>query len=99
MKQMATTKPARTYNQDHAARRHTPGKRRVSIYWTWSYPWETNRDLTELDNRFSSMTEVRRVAWPAFEASEWDRMNFRLMRGRRWKSLYREPSGVCNGRR
>ena len=24
----------------------------------------------------SSMTEVRRVAWPAFEASEWDKMNF-----------------------
>jgi hypothetical protein len=29
-----------------------------------------------MDNRFSTMTEVRRVAWPAFEASEWDRMNF-----------------------
>ena len=73
---MTTLQPARTYNQDHVARKHTPGKRRVSIYWTWSYPWETNRDLTELDNRFSSMTEVRRVAWPAFEASEWDKMNF-----------------------
>ncbi len=73
---MTTPQPARTYNQDHVARKHTPGKRRVSIYWTWSYPWETNRDLTELDNRFSSMTEVRRVAWPAFEASEWDKMNF-----------------------
>ena len=43
-KQMATPQPARTYNQDHVARKHTPGKRRVSIYWTWSYPWETNRD-------------------------------------------------------
>ena len=73
---MATPQPARTYNQDHVARKYTPGKRRVSIYWTWSYPWETNRDLTELDNRFSSMTEVRRVAWPAFEATEWDKMNF-----------------------
>ena len=52
------------------------GKRRFSIYWTWSYPWEANRDLTELDNRFSTMTEVRRVAWPAFEGSEWDKMNF-----------------------
>ena len=47
-----TTSANRTYNQDHVARKHTPGKRRVSIYWTWSYPWETNRDLTELDNRF-----------------------------------------------
>src|SRR5438046_9316782 len=73
---MTSPQPARTYNQDHVARKHTPGKRRVSIYWTWSYPWETNRDLTELDNRFSSMTEVRRVAWPAFEASEWDKMSF-----------------------
>jgi hypothetical protein len=73
---MTTSHSARTYNQDHVARKRTPGKRRVSIYWTWSYPWETNRDLTELDNRFSSMTEVRRVAWPAFEASQWDKMNF-----------------------
>ena len=73
---MPTSQPARTYNQDHIARTYTPGKRRVSIYWTWSYPWETNRDLTELDNRFSSITEVRRVAWPDFEATKWDKMNF-----------------------
>jgi hypothetical protein len=52
----------RTYNQDHVTRRYTPGKRRLSIYWTWSYPWESQRDLTEMDNRFSTMTEVRRVA-------------------------------------
>ena len=57
-------------------RPYTPGKRRFSIYWTWSYPWEANRDLTELDNRFSTMTEVRRVAWPSFEGTEWDKMNF-----------------------
>src|ERR1700712_4830013 len=67
---------ARTYNQVHSPRRYTAGKRRFSIYWTWSYPWEANRDLTDLDNRFSTMTEVRRVAWPGFEGSEWDRMNF-----------------------
>ena len=36
--------PPRTYNQNHAPRKYTPGKRRVSIYWTWSYPWEANRD-------------------------------------------------------
>jgi hypothetical protein len=29
-----------------------------------------------MDNRFSTMTEVRRVAWPAFEASDWDKMSF-----------------------
>jgi hypothetical protein len=68
--------PARTYNQNHIARKYTAGKRRLSIYWTWSYPWESNRDLTEMDNRFSTMTEVRRVAWPTFEATQWDRMSF-----------------------
>lgn len=66
----------REYNQNHVPRPYRPGKRRFSIYWTWSYPWEANRDLSELDNRFSTMTEVRRVAWPNFEGSEWDKMNF-----------------------
>ena len=68
--------PPRTYNQNHAPRKYTPGRRRVSIYWTWSYPWETNRETTDLDNRFSTMTEVRRVAWPAYEGTEWDEMHF-----------------------
>ncbi|MGH9886940.1 MAG: hypothetical protein ACREBE_15540, partial [bacterium] len=49
---------------------YTPGKPRFSIYWTWSYPWEANRDVTELDNRFSTMTEVRRVTWPDYETLE-----------------------------
>ncbi len=66
----------RTYNQNHISRPYIAGKRRFSIYWTWSYPWEANRELAELDNRFSTMTEVRRVAWPSFESSEWDKMNF-----------------------
>ena len=72
----ATNQTGRTYNQNHVPRPYTPGRRRFSIYWTWSYPWEANRDPTDLDNRFSTMTEVRRVAWPGFEGSEWDRMNF-----------------------
>src|SRR5438128_1252927 len=72
----ASKQPGRTYNQNHVPRPYTPGKRRFSIYWTWSYPWEANRDLAELDNRFSTMTEVRRVAWPSFEGREWDKMNF-----------------------
>ena len=72
----ATSQTGRTYNQNHVPRPYTPGRRRFSIYWTWSYPWEANRDPTDLDNRFSTMTEVRRVAWPGFEASEWDKMNF-----------------------
>ena len=66
----------RTYNQIQTPRKYTPGKRRFSIYWTWSYPWEANRDLTELDNRFSTMTEVRRVAWPGYESQEYSEKMF-----------------------
>jgi len=72
----ASTNVGRTYNQNHVPRPHTPGSRRFSIYWTWSYPWESNRDVSELDNRFSTMTEVRRVEWPDYEGPEWDKMNF-----------------------
>src|SRR5260370_24899138 len=68
--------PPRTYNQNHLPRKYTRGKRRVSIYWTWSYPWETNRDLTEMDNRFSTMTEVRRVEWPNYESIEFSEKMF-----------------------
>ena len=67
---------ARTYNQEHIPRKYTPGKRRLSIYWSWSYPWESQRDLTEMDNRFSTMTEVRRVAWPNYETPEWGSSQF-----------------------
>jgi hypothetical protein len=73
---MSAPASARTYNQDHIPRKYTPGKRRVSIYWTWSYPWESQRDLAEMDNRFSTMTEVRRVAWPAYETQEWSAAQF-----------------------
>src|SRR3982751_5122031 len=70
------TVKTRTYNHFHASRPYTPGKRRFSVYWTWSYPWESNRDTTELDNRFSTMTEVRRVAWPAYETVEYSQKMF-----------------------
>lgn len=70
-----STPPARTYNQSHMPRPHTGG-RRISIYWTWSYPWESQRDPAVMDNRFSTMTEVRRVAWPAYETPEWDEAHF-----------------------
>jgi hypothetical protein len=62
---------ARTYNQVHIPRKYTPDRRRVSVYITWSYPAEANRDIAELDNRFSTMTEVRRVEWPAWEGPEY----------------------------
>ncbi len=74
---MSESKTARTYNQNHVPRKYTPGRRRVSIYVSWSYPAEAGRNPSELDNRFSTMTEVRRVAWPAYEGPEWsDPMRF-----------------------
>lgn len=59
--------PARTYNQSHVPRKYSRGHRRVSVYVSWSYPGEANRDVTEMDNRFSTMTDVRRVLWPEYE--------------------------------
>jgi hypothetical protein len=61
------TATGRTYNQLHLPRKYSQGNRRFSVYWTWSYPWESNREVSELDNRFSTMTEVRRVGWPTYE--------------------------------
>src|SRR6185369_15405455 len=55
------------YNHLHTPRSYIAGKRRFSVYWTWSYPWEANRNTAEMDNRFSTMTEVRQVGWPAYE--------------------------------
>lgn len=72
---MTASRP-RTYNQDQVARPYVNGKRRISIYWTWSYAWESNRDVASMDNRFSTMTEVRRVAWPAYEGPNWGPDNF-----------------------
>ena len=68
---MGEAKSARTYNQDHKARKYFKGRRRVSVYIAWSYPGEANRDPMVLDNRFSTMTEVRRVLWPAYETPQW----------------------------
>src|SRR5829696_61653 len=65
----------RTYNQVNVPRKPSSG-RRFTIYWTWSYPWESNRDVTEMDNRFSTMTEVRRVGWPQYESIEYSEKMF-----------------------
>jgi hypothetical protein len=61
----------RTYNQNHSPRKYSKGHRRVSVYISWSYPAEANRAPTEIDNRFSTMTEVRRVLWPEYEGPAW----------------------------
>lgn len=66
---------ARTYNQRHIARARD-GRRRISIYWTWSYPWEAQRDPAEMYNRFSTMTEVRNALWPAYETAEYGQAHF-----------------------
>lgn len=73
---MSTLAPARTYNQAHVPRAYTPGRRRVSIYWTWSYPWEAGRDPAEMENRFSTITEVRNVLWPSYETPEYSSAQF-----------------------
>ena len=73
---MSTLPPARTYNQNHVPRKYTAGKRRLSIYWTWSYPWESQRDPAAMENRFSTMTEVRNVLWPEYEKPEWSAAQF-----------------------
>ena len=73
---MSTLPPPRTYNQTHIPRKYLPGKRRVSIYWTWSYPWEAGRDPAAMDNRFSTITEVRQVAWPTYETPEYSAAQF-----------------------
>jgi hypothetical protein len=68
---MGDARTARSYNQSHHARPYAKGRRRVSVYVSWTYPGEANRAPTELDNRFSTMTEVRRVLWPAYEEPQW----------------------------
>ena len=68
---MAANAPARTYNQNHIPRRYTPGQRRVSIYIAWSFPAEAGQNTAELNNRFSTLTEVRRIEWPNWEEPQW----------------------------
>jgi hypothetical protein len=41
--------------------------RRVSLYVSWNLSAEAGRELCELNNRYSSMLEVRRVAYPKYE--------------------------------
>jgi hypothetical protein len=66
----------RLYNHFLTPRKYNKGQRRFSVYWTWSYPWEANQDIAKMDNRFSTMTEVRRVLWPGFESAEYSEKMF-----------------------
>ena len=51
----------RTYNQINVPRKYTAGRRRFTIYWTWSYPWEANRDVTELDGAPGRLAALRKT--------------------------------------
>ena len=53
---MTDIQPARTYNQAHIARQYARGKRRISIYWTWSYAWESQRATYQLTYSETSET-------------------------------------------
>jgi hypothetical protein len=68
---MSEARPARAYHQTHVPRRYEHGRRRLSVYSAWSYSAEANRGPRELGNRFSTMTEVRRVLWPNYETPQW----------------------------
>ncbi|XXY45755.1 hypothetical protein WME91_37715 [Sorangium sp. So ce269] len=57
----------RTYNQTHAPRKYAAGRRRVSVYVSWTYPGEANLDVNVLDDRYNTMFEFRRVFFPEFE--------------------------------
>ena len=58
-----------THLQSKSCARKYTGKRCISIYWTWSYPWESQRDPAEMENRFSTMTEFATCSWPAYETT------------------------------
>ena len=49
-------------------RKKEGNRRRISTYISWSYPAESNRELYELNNRYSTMWEVRRSRYPQYEA-------------------------------
>jgi len=49
------------------SRKREGSRPRVSMYVSWSYPAESSRELYELNNRYSAMWEVRRVAFPRYE--------------------------------
>ncbi|WCM28600.1 hypothetical protein NDN01_06665 [Sphingomonas sp. QA11] len=42
-------------------------KRRVLIYFAWSYPAETSAPLDEIDDRFPALFELRRLFYPKYE--------------------------------
>ena len=59
---MSTLPPPRTYNQSHTPRPHTGG-RRISIYWTWSYPTKALLPMAAL-TKLAAETVVENIRQP-----------------------------------
>jgi hypothetical protein len=51
----------------NGGRKYDPGKRRITMYMSWSYPAEIRADLGNCDNRYSALAEARRIFYPAME--------------------------------
>jgi hypothetical protein len=52
--------------ETNGKRKYDPGKRRITMYISWSYPAEAHADLGG-DNRYSALAEARRIFYPAME--------------------------------
>ena len=42
--------------------------RRIALYFAWDRAAEAAAPLTNLDDRFPALFEVRRLFWPAYES-------------------------------
>lgn len=49
-------------------RKYVEGKRRFTLYISWDYRAEAGADVADLDNRFITVLEARRQAWPRLES-------------------------------
>ena len=65
-KNIADAENALTSTQS-SPRTYTPGKRRFTLYISWNYQAEAGADVTDLDNRFTTVLESRRQGWPGYE--------------------------------
>jgi len=51
----------------NAPRKYSAGKRRISMYLSWSFPAEIRPDLGNCDNRYAALAEARRIFYPTME--------------------------------
>lgn len=49
-------------------RRYSADRRRFTMYISWNYPAEAGADVADFDNRFITVLEARRQAWPRLES-------------------------------